>query len=186
MKKLIAFAIVVTVASISTADFAVELKNDGGTFSTTDVATDYVDSALIQLVWNTSAPGDAVDASLTNVGTVLNSVTTTSGYAGTFSDQVQGIITYTQSNTGYLTVRVFDNANKGVGDDYFEFNVDVDGTLTTYDSQLASTVYDTESAIAGGSFASAANMTIIPEPATIGLLGIAGAGLFAARRKTRA
>ncbi len=181
MKKIITLAIAAFVTTSVVADFAVDLKNNGSTF-TTD-GSSLVDQAIVQLVWNASAPSDAVDTTLTNVGTVLNSITTTSGYAGTFSDQNPGVQTYTESNTGYLTVRVFDAANVAVGDKYFEFNIDVDGSLTEYVATTPGTIYDTD-AIAGGNFQAAAQ-TIIPEPATIGLLGIAGAGLFAARRKTR-
>jgi hypothetical protein len=58
--------------------------------------------------------------------------------------------------------------------------------FTEYNALTPSTIYTTEGLVSSpftlGTSGTAVN--VIPEPATIGLLGIAGAGLYAARRKT--
>ena len=58
--------------------------------------------------------------------------------------------------------------------------------FTEYDSLNPGTIYSTDGLVSSpftlGASGTAVN--VIPEPATIGLLGIAGAGLYAARRKT--
>ena len=58
-----------------------------------------------------------------------------------------------------------------------------------YDASAPGTIYQGNlTGAANNTFVdiATAGTTVIPEPATIGLLGIAGAGLFAARRKTQA
>jgi hypothetical protein len=57
---------------------------------------------------------------------------------------------------------------------------------TFNDLDLSGTPPPPENYFVDGGTGLTATTTVIPEPATIGLLGIAGAGLFAARRKTRA
>ena len=54
-----------------------------------------------------------------------------------------------------------------------------------YNAQDISTIYTVNGVIDSGFTlgSSGTAVSVIPEPATIGLLGIAGAGLYAARRK---
>lgn len=187
MKKEITMAIMVSVAGFVSADIAVDLQNSGGVF-TTDGAT-FVDQAYVQLVWNETAPvaaPGAVGLSLLAPGdTILSDFTTTIGFAGTWSDlgNQGGEYDFVGVNTGYLTVRVFDAADLGVGAKFLQFDIDVDGSLTDYVSTDTGTIYQTDGTLGGDIGASA--YQVIPEPGTIGLMGVAGLGMFLARRKAR-
>lgn len=191
MKKVMAMIVAAGIAGVAAADIAVNVQNSGGVFTTTGGS--YVDSALVQLVWNASAPATApgtVDATLSAAGDIiLSQFTTTSGYAGTWSDlgdqggiysdtDVSGTVT-----SGYLTLRVFDASALSVGSTYLQFDIDVDGSLTEYSVTDTTTIYQTDTTL-GGDIASS-SYEVVPEPATIGLMGIAGLGMFLARRKAR-
>jgi len=192
MKKILVMMIAATVAGIATADIAVELKNDAGVV-TTDGST-FVNQAYVQLVWNASAPAMApgeVGISLFAAGDyVLNSLTTSVGYGGTWSDQVLGVLTYADTAvgsvnilTGNLSVRIFDDANKGFGAKYLQFGLDTDGSLTEYNSLTPSTIYETAGALDGNIGAS--SYTVVPEPATIGLFGIGAIGAWILRNNKK-
>lgn len=197
MKKIVVASVAAMLCGAAFADISVDLKNDAAIF--TDIAGEsgvMVDSAKIQLVWNASAPaavpGEVLQGSLLAVGDViLDTFLTTSGYAGTWSDLVGkgGLFSDTDVGgnilAGYLTVRVFDSNNLVAGDKYLQFNVDVDGSLTAFDLTVPATTYQTLSAITASDFASSDYIIQVPEPSTIGLLGVAGFGIFLARRKTR-
>jgi hypothetical protein len=186
MKKLLTISIAMLIAGIASADIAVNLVNNGG-FLTTD-GSSYVDTAFVQLVWNATSPSTTVDASLSNAGDyVLSSLTTTLGYAGTWSDQALGVQTWANSVVddanilaGYLTVRIYDTAAMVAGDTYLQFDLDVDGTLTEYNNLVASTVYNT-SGLISGDFGSS-TYTVVPEPATIGLFGLGALSAWIVRR----
>jgi hypothetical protein len=186
MKKVLAITAAAVIASVASADIAVDLVNNAGVF-TTD-GTTYVDTAFVQLVWNATAPLTTVDASLSNAGDyVLSSLTTTLGYAGTWSDQVLGVQQWADSAvddanilSGYLTVRIFDTAAMVVGDTFMQFGIDVDGTLTEYDNLVGSTVYSTLGQFGGNIGAS--TYTVVPEPATIGLFGLGALSAWIVRR----
>jgi len=198
MKKIIVMVVAALIASVSVADVGVELLNSGGLF-TTD-GSSYLDRAFVQLVWNDgttveSGSGIQVNSVLVAAGdSVLVDFTTTSGYAGTWTDlgDMGGI--FANANVGgvnilngYLTVRVFNAANMGVGVLGFEYDVDIDGTLTQYDPLNLSTKYSTDGLISGGNFgalaAGNANVVqVVPEPATALLFGIGGFGAWLVRR----
>jgi len=158
MKKIKLIAVAVAVAGIATADIAVDLVNNAGTI-TTDGST-FVNQAFVQLVWNATAPAAApgtVGISLLAAGDyVLDSLTTSVGYAGTWSDQVLGVQQWGNIDVGNvdilagnLIVRIFDDANKGAGSTFLQFDVDVDGALTEYDNLVGSTVYSTLGQLGG-------------------------------------
>lgn len=145
---------------------------------------------LVQLVWSASNTGyqsDNLDLSLANSGeTIL--ATTTTVFGGNFN---AGGAVYADSdvggvdiNSGYFFARVFDSAAPVAGASFLEMGIQ-GSSLTEYDSLNANTAYtDSLHDLGGFPAIDAQGTTVIPEPATIGLLGIAGAGLYAARRKT--
>ena len=130
----------------------------------------------------TGGVGGAVGAT----ESLLDSFTTTSGYEGTWSDIFDGTDVYTDSdvgevdiNAGYFFVRVFDSAAMGLGDNYLQQYAQ-GPSLTEYDFQAASTIYDTNGSLGGA--IDAQGYQIIPEPAVASLIGVAAVGFLAGRR----
>ena len=171
-------------------DIAVELKNTSGFVKQADESPLFVDRVLVQLIWTASAPVPKAEiGGATGEGEfLLNSLVTTSGFAGVWPDQPQGIIVYTDAdvgnadiNSGYIIVRLYDNSALGWGDYYLQQAQE--GTpLTEYDSEnQEATVYDTAGGILGGAIDSQ-GYTIIPEPAVASLLMVFGGGMLLGRR----
>ncbi len=190
MKKIITMMMVVAVAGVAVADLAIDLKNNSGLVYQPGTTT-FVDRVLVQLIWAPTLNGIAqTDGGLDAGEFLLNSLVTTSGFAGTFSDQPQGILVYESADVGnaniqngYFFVRLFDDAGVANGDFYLQQAV-FGPDLLEYDYMLISTIYGTNATIDGGQL-DAQGLTVIPEPATLSLMGIAGLGMFLARRKVR-
>lgn len=104
----------------------------------------------------------------------------TSGPVFGQSTKLNGASLDTVDNTLVYTV-IFDTPAVGIGS---KFLVIDDGTFNTGAAQPPATAvaYTLPGAPTSGQ---AAWGTVIPEPATIGLMGIAGLGMFLARKKTR-
>ena len=178
MKSKIALFVAFAFASIASADFAVNLVNAAG-YSATDTG---VEQYTVQLIQNDGSAATTVDAG-TLLGTgdnLVTSFTTDAGWAGTFN---QGVVTSAAGTSGEIVIRIFESgASAGsVGSQFLVTS----GTFNVYDSLAPATVHDADGVVDSpftlGTSGTA--VTVVPEPATIGLMGIAGAGLFAARRK---
>ena len=182
MKSVIALFAALAVASVATADFAVELTNDAG-YEATFPQTQYT----VQIIQNDGTAATSVDAgSLLGSGdNLVTSFTTGVGYAGTFgSASGQGqVVTSSAGTAGEIVVRLFE-LGAGVGAVGSQWTI-ASGTFDVYNAQDISTIYTVNGVIDSGFTlgSSGTAVSVIPEPATIGLLGIAGAGLYAARRK---
>ena len=147
---------------------------------------------LVQLVWSTSNWGyqnNNLDLSLANTGETILDTTTTS-FGGSFNagtsfytnDDVNGL----NINDGYLFARVFESSNPSNGDYFLEMgllhssNVVVNSPVygENYSrslNDLGDVPIDSQSTIVG----------IIPEPATVSLIGISFVGLTIYRRKDK-
>ena len=181
MKSIIAMFVAFAVATVASADIAINLVNNAG-YSATDLTG--TAQYTVQLVANDGGAATTVDASnLLGAGdTLLTSYTTAVGFAGTFGSQ--GVGTYSTPSSGNVVIRIFDlGAGNGAVGSQWEVAA---SAFTEYDSLNPGTNYSTDGIVSSpftlGTSGTAVN--VIPEPATIGLLGIAGAGLYAARRKT--
>ncbi len=189
-------------ASVSMADISVNLRNDSGVFSGFSNG-DSNGEAFVQLVWNdgsTVESGSGIKVDLENGfkadgDYILTSFTTTPGYRGTWSNlgDEGGLFGNTDVGDldildGYLTVRLFDANNMEDGAKGFIFDIDIDGALTAFNSGDTATIYKTLGLITGGNFESLVSgqanvVTVIPEPATLSLIGISG--IFAALIRRR-
>lgn len=185
MKKVI-IALVMGVG-IAQADVAVEFVNNAGVV-TTDGAT-FVDQALAQLIWsatydagvNLATPGGGLSAG----EFVLAQLTTTSGFAGTWSDQpIQSVwsnanVGGADINDGYLFVRILNNDAMGAGDNYLQQWVQ-GPPLTVFNNLDPATEYSTLGQLGGNIGAS--TFQVIPEPATALMLILGGMGAWIFRR----
>ena len=181
MKSKITLFAALAFASVATADFAVELANSAGYGATADATTQYT----VQLIQNDGTAATTVEAS-NLLGAGDNEVfqfDTGAGFAGTFNE---GVKTSSVGTSGEITIRIFD-LNPTAGSVGSQWTV-ASGTFEVYNATVPSTIYSVNGLIDSpftlGTSGTA--VTVIPEPATLGLLGIAGAGLYAARRKTAA
>ncbi len=193
MKKIIALLVLVSVANIASADsIDVAFENLGAQFTVDGTVGANV---TVQLVYNLGVIGLTTDVSGSNFGDqILSEFNTTDLYNGTWSDLGNmGGVYDLGTLMGYLSVRIFNVDDMGVGALYWQYDLDTDGVLMAFSATDTASTYKTdlnglqgaeEVSITGGSFLDA-NGTVIPEPATIGLMGIAGLGMFLARRKVR-
>jgi len=196
MKKITTLVAAFAAATVASADISVNFAASGsGLLLAGETApsgsTVLGAGNLVQLVWSASNAGyqsDDLGLSLVGAGeTILATATTTFGGnfnagSGVYGDSDVG---GADINTGYFFARVFDSATP-VADAYF-LEMGIEGSsLTEYSNLDAGSVYSDSLNDIGFTAIDAQGTRVIPEPATIGLLGIAGAGLYAARRKTYA
>ncbi len=193
MKKLI-IALVAT-ASIASADITVNLFTGYG-FLDNDNADQVLlntgETALIQLI-NAGANGTA-DAVTAAGGGMFGddvligslSITATANGAADFTGYaVVSGTTFEEVGTNGADVfaRIYQDSTASVGSLYY------DGAIVVAPNEnLAADTAPTPASynFGGNSGVETADFaTVIPEPATIGLMGIAAAGLFTARRKVR-
>ncbi len=202
MKKVMAVLAIASCVGVASADIALDYWNDAGVLNGGFLGADGFGTATAQLIWSATAP--ALDGSMfvdsaygLNSGEyLLQTVNTSAGYAGTWSDQASSLsgllfgdsdVGGSDINTGYLYVRFYDDAF-GNGSYGLVQAIDVSGSLTEFDALTPSTTYSSNGLL-GGTIVDAAGTAgqfeVVPEPATIGLMGIAGLGMFLARRKAR-
>ena len=187
MKKISAMIAAIAIASSASAVIVgVDFANDGGYAAS--FAGEYVVSlvhngtdAAIEVGLDLLGTGDSFlsDTSGDALGTAQ--YTSAAGFAGSFSSQ--GVWESDVADSGEIVIRIIETGF-GVGSVGSQWVV-ASANFTEYDSLVASTIYSSDVATSGFTLGTSGEaFTVIPEPATIGLLGIAGAGLYATRRKT--
>jgi hypothetical protein len=196
MKKTMAVLMVVAVAGVASADLAVNAKNQTPLvregFTEVGPGQGLEAGAYVQLLWsadNTGYQSDDLNDSLLNAGEYL----LREGYAGNV-----GLFNLTSDpaftsadvggadiNAGYFYARVFERGTVAPGDFFLEMGI-TGPTLTAYDPLVPTSTYSFNmGADLTEVWIDAQGTTVVPEPATIGLMGIAGLGLVLARRKAR-
>ncbi len=212
MKKLI-IALVAIATGVTYADIGINYNTVYG-FTANGGTTGLLgdgDTALIQLI-NTGADGTIGTVSAGGGGmfgddTLITSFTITADTsAGDFSEYAYYNANFTTANTPGTAVgsglgadifaRVYQVSTADVGSKYWESGIvsagATDGTPPAVNAffQVDATDIVAQAGIGTQDVSVtgvdiAAFSTVIPEPATIGLMGIAAAGLFTARRKVR-
>lgn len=192
MKTKIAILAAVAFASVSMADFYINFAVpygitaiDSGEFidSSSGTATLVLYSAGANGVADFESGGKvALGGAASGDDTVLGSYTFTAS-GGTYDGFVSGAGSNIQAAFGDAGL-VFGRVIQGTAQAGDEVATGSVGTFSDLD--LSGTPPPPENYFVDGGTGLQASTTVIPEPATIGLLGIAGAGLFAARRKTQA
>lgn len=208
MKKLIIIAAVVAaIAGVAKADLAVKWFNDQ--IIVDDGSGGLADGALVQLLWSATGiqtsggGGFAVQGGALLQGEYLLAQTTTFGSGGATPPDfglwapTQGIwfnsdVGGADINSGFFFTRIF-NADGALGETFLDTG-EVDASAWVYDDGTGkvppvpdpNTIYQLN-AIPGPAFSTVLldtnGSTVIPEPATVGLMGIAGLGMFLARKK---
>jgi hypothetical protein len=189
MKKLI-IAVLVAGVTVANADFFVNfftgdgVSNAGGTAGVLDGQASGI--AVLYYAGANGVADGSVDTSLTSGDDViLWQGAFANDNVAAFTDYAVGVynssLTASYQGGGQIFGRIFTGSTQGsafyTGDIVVANDLDpTSEPAPTADNYNLSSDYTS----------ALASETVIPEPATIGLLGIAGAGLFAARRKTRA
>ena len=192
MKKMLTIVAFVAAASVASADFNINTFSSFGIYNadgTAGILPSTSSSALVQLVYagGTGIDTGAVQLDGSTVGgdDVVVASTVWSGSGSAFEDYAAGTygtLTGAYQGAGDVYVRIFDSATLNAGDRYY-----VGHLFTAADQNLGATPPPTPESydLGQGADLQLASGTVVPEPATIGLLGIAGIGLFAARRKAQ-
>jgi hypothetical protein len=196
MKKTMAVLMVVAVAGVASADLAVNAKNQTPLvregFTSVGPGQGLESGAYVQLLWKADNAGyqsDDLAESLLNPGEYL----LRDGYAGNVglfniaagdpftSADVGG----SDINAGYYYARIFERGTVVPGDYFLEMGIQ-GPALTAYDPLVPTSTYSLNMGLdVAEVWINSQGTTVVPEPATIGLMGIAGLGLVLARRKAR-
>jgi hypothetical protein len=193
MKKVIAVTMAAMVAGIAAADLSIDwqagtagaIYDVGGSGATGP----FVEGGVVQLIWSLSpavtAPGqyDVLGgAMLADEYLLLQDVTAAFGQGwGGSGIWANSDVGGNDISAGYFYTRIHQGA--GAAGDFFVDVAQTAPVLATYSATDPSTTYSDP--VLGIFNVDANGTTVIPEPATIGLMGIAGLGMYLARRKTR-
>jgi hypothetical protein len=211
MKKVVLIASAVAIAAIASADLSISfVNNTAGVILDSSGATYLPEPSIVQLIW---APADnavsrLVDGEVGVGGTLkageylLLQATTAApnpfGYGswgpfgGVYSSADVG---GADINTGYFFARVF-NGDALANSYYYEttalagaswmFDPNDPNNQKTYSDSIVAADVAADGTGGGAALQLDFNGTqVVPEPATIGLMGIAGLGMYLARRKVR-
>lgn len=206
--SVLALAVVGASADLTGFDLSVNFKNNTDGVVTDGTFASYLPAgSLVQLIW---APGDnsvsrLVDGEVGVGGTLKageylllahdTAEPTPFGYgswsavSGTYKDSQVGDV---DIHGGYFFARIFNGA--GVADSYyyettavaaapFVFDPADPENQMTYDLSITAADAIADDVAANTIQLDFNGTQVIPEPATIGLMGIAGLGMFLARRK---
>ncbi|MEE9358731.1 MAG: PEP-CTERM sorting domain-containing protein [Sedimenticolaceae bacterium] len=203
MKKTMAIVAVIAMAGVASADLAVDWASTAGMYDVggSGGGGPFITDGIVQLIWDASgsqtisggAGGYNVGGGALLAGEfLLNTAVINSGF-GQWAD---GVGIYSDANVGGADIasgvfftRIFQDATGSVGS-FFLDTGEMAATLV-YNAgppvDPASITDYSGIAVVGASTGSidANATTVIPEPATFGLMGIAGLGMFLARRKVR-
>jgi len=200
MKRLGLIIMTVLTVYVVHADLAINWSN--WQIILNDNATPLLDGAKAQLIWSptgitTTTPGAYnVQGGTMLSGEFLLAETVTAGWGAGAPDDyglwntVSG--TYTDANvggadihTGYFFTRIFGNDGVVYGESFLDTGA-VDASLWVFDIDHPGDTTYSKNAVPGTAFETidlnSNNTTVIPEPGTFGLMGLAGLGLFMARR----
>ena len=192
MKKLMTMIVAATVAGVATADLTA--WNVSGGVATDEAGTSFAAfaSTAITLSGDQVAlftPGGTIDLTLLQSLTVAGDVSAVGVGPAFLGGKYGTAFTSDGSAAGLATFLIVNRAITSFGDivegDYvgvasLTATFTIDELWATYP---AGTPNPTQGIVLGNVQTS---VEVIPEPATLGLMGIAGLGMFLARKKTRA
>ena len=190
MKKLIVMTIVAGLVGAASADYFINFSSYwGNTVDGNPILPNVGDIATVQLIY-AGADGIANDTGTIDPGTanadllygddVLLYSSTFENTGALYEDSAAGSFGVFDG-AAFVTADVYARIFNPAGDRYF-----VDRVLQFSDLDSGASPAPTpEKYIMNSSGPGEASGVVIPEPATIGLMGIAGLGMFLARRKTR-
>ena len=199
MKKIAVTIIASAMAFSAAADYVVNVATPGyfeGLGGTGDLSTPFLpnlnDTALVQLYWvggngtadnlggNTLNPGGiAGDDELIGSFTFLNDGAIGNEQYAPVNDIITGAPAYYPGADVFA--RIFNTIDASAGSYYYEGTIQQVASLDPGASPPPlPAAYDLGLPAVNVAFG-----LVVPEPATIGLMGIAGLGMFLARRKTR-
>jgi hypothetical protein len=188
MKKVIVLSVGM-MAAVAFGDIGLIWENPG--FYTDEGGNYDVGPLTTQLIWSELEPatptGASTDTAVTlSLGGLIASQGEVELDSGSY-DYAQFLNTtpavYADSdvgskdvNAGWLFVRAWNQEGT-----YYAQSDALAPTLTEYDALTPSTIFD----VKGEATGTLTDIEAIPEPATLGLMGIAGLGIYLARRKAR-
>ncbi len=195
MKKNVVLAMAVMMAVGAQADFYINFFSSFGIYDKdggAGIIPSIGDTATVQLIYagvdgvaNEFAPGQLDIGALITGDDQLVWSGSFQNTGALFEDYAAGnfaIIAEPFLGNGMIYGRIFNSGSIAVGDNYYIGHVLTAANLNPAgDPPPAADNYDLGLAADGV----AAMGTVIPEPATIGLMGIAGLGMFLARKKSR-
>ena len=196
MKKVIIAGLVVSdmaMSAVADATYNVNVFTAGGYETSVGVGDganpllpNVGDSALVQLYY---VGGNGIIDTTVGVGgtsgddVIIGSfLQTNNGGANEQYALVNGIVADPNYLGANVFARIFDTADAGAGSWYYTGSVQ---PVAAYDTTVSPPPLPEGYDITGVGIQPLNTGQVIPEPATIGLMGIAGLGMFLARRKTR-
>jgi len=190
MKKLMTMIVAATVAGVATADLTA--WNVSGGVATDEAGTSFAAfaSTAITLSGDQVAlftPGGTIDLTLLQSLTVAGDVSAVGVGPAFLGGKYGTAFTSDGSAAGTATFLIVNRAITSFADIVEGDYVGVASSTFTIDELWASQPGGTPNPTQGIALGNVQTSTqVIPEPATLGLMGVAGLGMFLARKKTRA
>ena len=182
--------IVALVAASSFADINIAWNSQNNYVGNFDGDGLIADETSAALLWTADTPVLAATLSSSGVGAgefLLNFTTSTTGGGFAFAglnydnDDVGGA----DINDGYFFTRIFDTEVLSDANYYTQGGVNGKALIDAGSPPDPLKVYGTPVYSSAGGFGQTVNSYVVPEPATFGLMGVAGLGMFLARKKSR-
>ena len=190
MKKLMTMIVAATVAGVATADLTA--WNVSGGVATDEAGTSFAAFALTAITLSGDQvallSGGSIDLTLLQSLTVAGDVSAVGVGPAFLGGKYGTAFDSDGSAAGLATFLIVNRAITGFGDIVVGDYVGVASSTFTIDELWATypggTPLPTQGIVLGN--VQTNTQVVIPEPATLGLMGIAGLGMFLARKKTRA
>ncbi|QBG47630.1 PEP-CTERM sorting domain-containing protein [Verrucomicrobia bacterium S94] len=184
MKKVVTIAVAALAVGVATADLSIDWRSLAGGVTAPEGAPNYLVGSTIQLIWSPDG-AQTISGGYEVIGGALlpGEVLLDSGITGENSSWTGlGGIYVGDYTGGEFFTRIFES--DGADGEFFLDIPMGDGDDFVYDPSVLNTTFS-DNTFTGVLNINQNGTYVVPEPATIGLMGIAGLGMFLARRKVR-